>query len=120
MKLLEALDIIRNNPREGAKPFAVSPVCCFTPLHLQTFLHTSLLNSISDRQIVMKTGLYGDFAGNLNRIDSEKPDAGIVVMEWSDLDPRLGLRNLGNWTPSSLNDILSGVHSRLAQFQATM
>jgi FkbH-like protein len=120
MKLLEALDIIRKNPREGAKPFLVSLVCGFTPLHLQTFLHASLLNSISDRRIELKTGLYGDFAGNLNRINNENADAGILVMEWSDLDPRLGLRSLGDWAPASLDDILAGVRSRLSHFQESI
>lgn len=120
MKLLEALDIIRKNPREGAKPFVVSLVCGFTPLHLQTFLHANLLSMLPQRQIEIKTGLYGDFSGNLEKIAEQNPDAAIVVMEWSDLDPRLGLRNLGNWAPSSLEDIVEGVRSRLFQFQKSI
>jgi FkbH-like protein len=120
MKLLEALDIIRKRPREGTKPFVVALVCGFTPLHLQTFLHAWLLNSLPDSQIELQTGLYGDFSGNLSRIESQNPDAAIVVMEWGDLDPRLGLRNLGNWTPSSLDDIVEGVRSRLSQIQESI
>lgn len=120
MKLLEALDIIRKSPREGTKPFVVSLVCGFTPLHLQTFLHASLLNSLSDRRIDMETGLYGDFSGNLNRIEMQNPDAAILVMEWSDLDPRLGLRSSGNWAPSSLDDITAGVRFRLLQFHKSV
>ena len=42
MKLIEALEIVRKDTAEGAKPFRVSLVCSFTPAHLQTFLHANL------------------------------------------------------------------------------
>ncbi|MFI5095950.1 MAG: HAD-IIIC family phosphatase [Candidatus Acidiferrales bacterium] len=55
----------------------------------------------------MQTGLYGDLIGNLERVADVS--AAAVVIEWSDLDPRLGLRRLGGWEPSQLQDVLSEV-----------
>src|SRR5271165_424140 len=117
MKLIEALEILRKETAEGAQPFHVSLVCSFTPAHLQTFLHANLKRALPDRRIEVTPGLYGDFWGNLSRLEQENPDAGVVVMEWSDLDPRLGLRSLGDWSPGALDDILRNARSRSAQFQ---
>lgn len=41
-----------------------------------------------------------------------------MAMEWSDLDPRLGIRGLGSWAPAAFDDILRNVKtqaSRIAQ-----
>ena len=117
MKLLEALEIIRKPTPEDAKVFRVFLVCGFTPDHFQTFLHANLKQAHPEARIEITHGIYGDFAGNLARVAQENPDAAVLVMEWSDLDPRLGLRSLGSWAPDSFDDILRNVHSRAAQFQ---
>src|SRR5271163_5081814 len=101
MKLIEALEILRNESREGARPFRVSLVCSFTPAHLQTFLRANLKQALPENRIEIASGLYGDFWGNLARLERENPDAGVLVVEWSDLDPRLGLRRLGHWSPGA-------------------
>jgi FkbH-like protein len=117
MKLIEALEIVRKDTAEGAKPFRVSLVCSFTPAHLQTFLHANLKLALPDRRIAIKPGLYGDFWGSIARIEKDSPDAAVLVLEWSDLDPRLGLRSLGEWSPPALEDILRNARSRAAQFR---
>ena len=66
------------------------------------------------------SGLYGDFWGNLGKTDGATSDLGIVVMEWSDLDPRLGLRNLGSWAPSHLPDIIANAKVHASQFLASV
>src|SRR5271167_2832850 len=101
MKLIEALEILRAEPPAGARGFRVSLVCSFTPAHLQTFLHAHLKKALPERRVEITAGLYGDFRGNLARVEQENPDACVLVMEWSDLDPRLGLRSLGNWSPNA-------------------
>ena len=90
MKLIEALETLRTEPPSGARPFRVSLVCSFTPAHLQTFLQAHLARALPENRVQMTSGLYGDFWGNLARLQQENPDAGVLVMEWSDLDPRLG------------------------------
>lgn len=116
MKLIEALEIIRQHPRAELRPFRIALVCSFSPLHLQTFLQAFLLGAMPDRRIEVQTGLYGDFWGNLTRLDKESLDAAILTLEWSDLDPRLGLRSLGSWAPQVLDDIARNVRTRSAQF----
>lgn len=104
MKLAEALKTIQAVPAD-APPLKITLACGFTPLHLETFLRAKLCCLFPGRMPVLTTGLYGDLIGNFGRTDGV---AGvIVVVEWSDLDPRLGLRRLGGWEPSSFPDIVS-------------
>jgi FkbH-like protein len=105
MKLVDALRILRQAPH-GAKPFRTYLACGFTPGHLQTFLAASLQTLLPDRRVEIETGLYGDIAGNLRRINTFEGEAAAVVLEWPDLDPRLGIRSLGGWGPKQLEDIL--------------
>jgi FkbH-like protein len=120
MKLIEALEILRNKPAEGARPFRVSLVCSFTPSHLQTFLQANLQRALPHNRVEIHSGLYGDFWGNFARVDQENPDAAVLTMEWSDLDPRLGLRSLGSWAPAALDEILANARARSKQFQESV
>ncbi len=88
-----------------APPFDVALVCGFTPLHFETFLQAQLRLQFRDRTPRVKTGLYGDLVGSLERLHDVS--AAVVVIEWTDLDPRLGLRALGGWEPSRHSDILA-------------
>jgi FkbH-like protein len=107
MKLAQALKIVQSVP-SGAPPLQVALLCGFTPLHLETFLQAHLCELFPGRSIAVQTGLYGDLIGNLGRVADVS--AGVVVIEWSDLDPRLGLRRLGGWEPSQLPDVLIEVN----------
>src|SRR5271157_452240 len=120
MKLIDALQIARREPAPGATPLAVALVCGFSPLHLQTFLAANLRLLFPDRQVDVQTGLYGDLAGNLERLETATVDAGAVVMEWSDLDPRLGIRRLGGWGPGDLGDIVENVRAQAARFRGLL
>src|SRR5208283_4336184 len=106
MKLAEALKVVQSAPT-GAPPLPVALVCGFTPLHLETFLRAHLCKLFPERLPDVQTGLYGDLVGNLQRL--AEVSAAVVVIEWADLDPRLGLRRLGGWEPSQLQDILTEV-----------
>ncbi|MEO8429920.1 MAG: HAD-IIIC family phosphatase [Acidobacteriota bacterium] len=115
MKLIDALAISRRPAAQDAPVTRVSLACGFTPLHLETHLLAHLKLRRPDREVVLTSGLYGDLVGNLERLENDVMDACIVV-EWADLDPRLGLRSLGGWRPSSLSDILSTAESRAQRF----
>ena len=117
MKLIEALEILRKEPAAGARPFRVSLVCSFTPAHLQTFLDANLKRALPENRVEVSSGLYGVFWGNLARLEQQNPDVGVLVMEWGDLDPRLALRSLGNWSPGALDEMLQNARSRSRQFQ---
>jgi FkbH-like protein len=107
MKLAEALNIVHSAPVDVPQ-LQVALLCGFTPLHLETFLRAQLCKLFPDRSPVVQTGLYGDLLGNLQR--AAGISTAVVVIEWPDLDPRLGLRRLGGWEPSRLSDILAEVN----------
>ncbi len=117
MKLIEAFEIIRKPVPMDAQRLSVGLVCGFTALHLKTLLTAHLRLLAPDRQIEIKTGLYGDFLGNMNRLESLDCDVGVIVLEWTDLDPRLGFRSLGSWAPSSFPDILENIRCNCAQIE---
>lgn len=107
MKLAEALKIIQSAQTE-ARRLEVALLCGFTPLHLETFLRAHLCKLFPERSPHVRTGLYGDLVGNLRTVADVS--AAVVVMEWADFDPRLGLRRLGGWEPRQLPDILRETH----------
>jgi FkbH-like protein len=116
MKLIEALQILKKSP-PGQPPFTVFLACGFEPLHLETFLAAHLTAAFRGRRIVIRAGVYGDLVGNLARLSETPADAAAVVVEWPDLDPRLGLRGLGGWSYGKLPEILETARLRLAQTQ---
>jgi FkbH-like protein len=105
MNLIEALEIMKQ-PAVESPSLRVFLACGFTPLHLQTFLAAHLRNLRSTPRADVTAGLFGDLAGNLERLDTEKYDALAVAIEWTDLDPRFGVRTLGGWQLEKLPDIL--------------
>lgn len=106
MNLIEALEIVKTPPAEDSPSLRIFLACGFTPLHLETFLAAHLRGLRPTHRAVVTTGLFGDLAGNLERLDSARNDAVAVAMEWADLDPRLGVRALGGWQLEKLPDIL--------------
>jgi len=106
MKLAEALKIVQSTPSSNAEKFSVWLACGIFPLHLSTFLAAHLNRRIPERNTEIQSGVFGDLPGNLLQLKQSNADAGAVVIEWADLDPRLGLRRLGGWGPNVLSDVL--------------
>lgn len=94
--------------------------CGFTPLHLQTFFTAHLQQLLPARKVALSTGLYGDLIGTVRRACEEAWDAVAIAIEWPDLDPRLGYRNLGGWGPREETDILAQVGSALGRFRRAL
>jgi len=121
VRVAEALRIIQNSPRDGAA-FDVALVCGFTPLHLGTFLSAHLQRALPDCAVKLSSGLYGDLCGTLERAAGPRgrpPLQGIaVVLEWADLDPRLGYRSAGGWGLAAVGDTLSVAGARLERIAA--
>jgi FkbH-like protein len=120
MKLIDALRIVGEEGNRELPMVHLGLVCGFTPMHFQTFLGAHFRRACGGQRTEIRSGLYGDFWGNLEKLDGGKADIAIVVMEWSDLDARLGLRGLGSWSPAALPDILSNVQARAKQFLAAI
>jgi FkbH-like protein len=110
MKLSEALRVI-NESRAIARVHRIDLVCGFTPLHLKTFLAAYLQSEITDARIEIVTGVYGDVTAALSGVPAGSEL--VVVLEWPDLDPRLGFRRLGGWGPKHAADITASARQRL-------
>ncbi|MBX9601796.1 MAG: HAD-IIIC family phosphatase [Bryobacteraceae bacterium] len=120
MKLLEALEITRKPAPEGAAPFRVFLGCGFTPLDLETYLKARLRTRMGMRPARVATGLFGDLCGSLERLAAADFDAAAVVVEWSDLDARLGYRALGGWRPDAVADVLKTSAASLNRLGAAL
>lgn len=114
MKLTEALQLLQAAPQ--APLWRADLVCGFTPLHLATWLRAHLQRRLPNRRVDLQLGLFGDWAGNLERAAAARPDAIVAVLEWEDIDPRLGLRQLGGWLSAQRQDIAASARQRLGQF----
>ena len=119
MKLTEALHI-RQSAAAIPNRFSVALACGFTPLHLEAFLAAHLQVVLPERKVEVETGLFGDLAGTLERLAETGVDAVAVVIEWPDLDPRLGYRSLGGWGPAQEVDIVKHAQGALARVRAAI
>ena len=112
MKLIEALKIVK-----GMKQRSGGALRCFlasgiNPLHFSSFLAAELGLLYPDRCVEIVEGLYGDIAGNLARLADAGAEFGAILIEWSDLDPRLGVRSSARWSPSEVDDIVATARER--------
>jgi len=120
MKLIDALEILKQPVPDEAPELKVYLACGFTPLHLQTFLAAQLRIRFPRRRVGITTGLFGDLTGNIERLEPSGVHALAVVIEWGDLDPRLGIRRLGGWRPSNLPDIAESAEQAAARLQRVL
>src|ERR1700761_3965269 len=105
MRLAEALEIARR-PSAGDSPrVSVSLACGFEALHLTTFLSAELTLRLAPSRAEVQAGLFDDLTGNVQRAAASDVDTIAVVVEWPDLDPRLGLRRPGGWRTHQLDEI---------------
>jgi FkbH-like protein len=105
VKLIEALNICRREAVDGP-PLRVALVTGFSPLHVETFLHAQLRVLFPQRRVEIVTGSFGDVSGSLRNVKDMQLDAVGLVLEWEDLDPRLGIRQLGGWSVEGTADVL--------------
>lgn len=93
MKLLEAMRLINEASASDRPPRTYALACGFTPLALETFLRAHLQQRRPDVRVDLTVGLFGDVAGNVERASASTVEGIAVVVEWSDLDPRLSWRS---------------------------
>lgn len=120
MKFAEALGICQAQSPAAGRPYAVTLACGCTAHHLQIFLKAHLCQLLPERSVVVTPGLYGDCLGTLERVGQQPADGVAALIEWSDLDPRLGIRQTGGWSPVQLPDILASVEAQANRFAAAL
>src|SRR5215472_1240298 len=115
MKLGEALNLIQSVPID-AEPMNIYLACGFTPLHLKTLLAAEIWQ-LAHKKAAIQSGLFGDLSGSLRKASLSGADFVVCIVEWSDLDPRLGLRSLGGWLPALFPDITANANRRMLEFE---
>jgi FkbH-like protein len=120
MKLIEALNILKQPADERATTFRLHLACGFTPLDLKVFLGAHVRQRLGRSPVKIEVGLYGDLAGDLERLNPKDHSAVAVVIEWPDLDTRLGLRALGGWRASAEDDIAHSACSQLERLYSSI
>jgi FkbH-like protein len=115
MKLNEALKLLAQ-ARALAVGQRLTLACGMAPLHLKTFLEACYCQRFPAARCELESGLYGDLEGNVvraaARVQSDVADVVAVVIEWGDLDPRLGLRSVGSWSGELYDEIVRDVTQR--------
>lgn len=114
MTLSEALSVIQQSQKQPGKR-RLFLACGFEPLHLRTFLAAHAAQRLANVSTDVRTGLYGDLEGNLTAAAESESDAAAVIIEWGDLDARLGLRSAGGWQVSVQTDIVATCREKLAR-----
>src|SRR6202047_5653809 len=97
MNLIEALEISRKPVAQDAKLLRMFLACGFTPLHVQSFLSAHLRQLHPENRVEIKTGLFGDLAGSLERLDAQALDGLGVALEGAGLCLTLGIPGVGGW-----------------------
>ncbi|MEQ1474189.1 MAG: HAD family hydrolase, partial [Candidatus Acidiferrum sp.] len=120
MNLIEALELSRKPVPDSAVPLRIFLACGFAPLHLLTFLVAHLRQLLPANHVEIKTGLYGDLPGTLERLNSADLHAVILPLEWSDLDSRLGIRILGGWQAGDLQEIVASSALQLSRIERAL
>lgn len=121
--LRDALQVINEARRHrpaGAARFRVGLVTGFTPLHLGTLLQANVQERRAGLDVDIVTGLYGSTTESVTMLASEQLDAAAVVLEWPDLDPRLGMRESVRAPRATHDDILTTVSGRLDRLRAPL
>jgi FkbH-like protein len=118
--LNQALALIKSNKNRDGEKKVHYLVCGFEAVHLKTLLHAYLLDRLPTAAAEVETGIYGDLVGNIAASAQSPATAAAVVLEWSDIDPRLGLRSSGGWSEQVKPDILSSARQRYSQMAAEL
>jgi FkbH-like protein len=119
MTFAEALRIVHDAPQQ-AREYPVSLITGNTPEPFSHFLAAHLQERMPDRLIQVHSGRFGDLIGNLARHLTQEEASGVVLLEWADLDARLGYRDGGSWGREAAADILESVRLRLAQLTSLL
>jgi len=125
VKLREALLAVE---RPAGGPVYRLHLCCgFEPLHLGTFLKAHLRARLApedgspSRPAEVLTGLFGDLKGNIDRaIAAEAASPLAVLVDWADIDPRLGLREGYLLETDIEGSILAEALTRLIQLEQVL
>lgn len=99
---------------QDADGFTVGLAFSASPVHLTTLLAAYAQLHRPDRRASVRTTPYGDLRSGLAELLADPPEATAVVLEWFDLDPRLGIRESATAAVTDVADLIATVESRRA------
>lgn len=105
LDLRTALRIV-NSTETAAGTLRVGLACSFTPLHLETYLSAYLRRARPGAAVTIETGPYADLGTILRALSDVTIDACAIMIEWRDLDPRLGVRETVSAKLTDVEDLL--------------
>lgn len=120
LTLAKALELSNRPAVQGEPRRPVFLACGFTPLHLELLLKARGRLRFPIAGIEIETSVFDDLIGSLERLARRPGSNAAVVLEWADLDPRLGLRHAGGWRPGLYGDIEREVANRLQRIAAAL
>lgn len=106
MTITEALKVLRDAPKD-ASPFELTLACGFTALHIQTFLAAHLQQALPERRVIVSHGLFGDLLNTVDNAIGQRARNLAIIVEWSDLDVRLGYRAASKWGANTAEEVVS-------------
>ena len=113
MKLLEAFKLL-NLARERHGPeFHVAFVTGCSALSLPTFLVAHLSQLRSDKRYKVIEAPYGDIINSIQSAYRAGGDGMAIILDYTSLDARLGLRRASSWNDKAILDIIENVQARL-------
>ncbi|HEY3519329.1 MAG TPA: HAD-IIIC family phosphatase [Gammaproteobacteria bacterium] len=109
-KFQDSLERARAAQSRAGEAFTLCLVCGFTPMALRVQLVAAVADRLPSRRIECATATIDEL------LEGRAPPAhGVaVVCEWSDLDPRLGVRRAGGWGGDAAVDAVATAETRLA------
>lgn len=113
MNLAQAMKRVLEGAANSGEQFTVLLSCSFTPQHLGTFLAAHLFERLPGRKVAIRPGAYGDLLSGLRQIEASDFNSAVVVIEWADLDSRLGLRSSQRVSASQAKDLVENASARL-------
>jgi FkbH-like protein len=120
VQITEALKITREYSSVELPLCQIQLVTGFNPLHLQTLFQAHLQRLLPTKRVIVSTGVYGDLAGTVARLQNSALDMCAIALEWSDLDPRLGFRRLGGWGHQEVADIVADAKAKLVAIRTSL
>ena len=105
LTLKDALGFARAKGATSSRELQLALVCGFAPLYLPDLVAAYLRRKDASLSVNWRVGSYGGFRGNLAKALSSGDTSLVVAVEWSDLDPRLSLRNGSRLRVAQLEEI---------------
>jgi FkbH-like protein len=120
--LRDALSLLRAGAEqaEPSRTYRVGIACSFTPLHLETFALAYITRKRPGMTISAVSGIYGDLPGTVDQLAQAGVDSCVALVEWFDLDPRLGCRDAVGAPVAEIDDILSTARLRLERIASRL